>query len=725
MSWTLTIEILEYWHAGTGRGQGAALDATTIRSQSGLPYLPGRTVRGLLRDGATLAESLGRIPAGRTVAMFGDDRVPGCLYFGDAELPGEVERWVRSCGGAESDVAASLFRTIASTAIEPETGTARDRSLRAMEVAVPMTLRSEVRLRVDPVLSPTPVTADDVETALREAARFVRGVGSDRRRGLGRATVSIAARAPSEGSAVAPAATASTLWLEIDLLSDVIQTAAAATEGPHESLDHLRGSTLLGATAAAVYDRLPPDQAFACFIDGGVRFSDAVPVFPGHGPGTPVPASWLVDKRRRPPTGAPLRGEDVWVSLHEFHGDVPELDGLRGGYFTDDGVWWRPDTTYRLKTAIDRERRGAARNAQLFGYEALARGSRWLSSVTFGSRVSPETRALIRSALDGREVLVGRSLGAEYGRVSVRVLAEPPAGRSDPVGARTRVSLALLSDAMLLEPGTGEPTLRPRGEHFGLPGWTLDPAASAVSSRRYSAFHRKRGFHDGERIVISRGSVLTFVAPGGAAPVELESLRASLAHGVGLHRGAGLGSVRVQPWYLESAHPSFAPSPREPAGPASATATATDVPNDLLARWMVAGASHAKAERQVFRQAEEISERLVRDLAAMRAGHTPTPSVTQWKEAAEFAAALTRKGRAREEARRALLEHLTDPQAAARSTPWRQSAPGAREMLAARFVDRCFSARDDGRLPLLCVYHVGRLVARRLQGARRGKEERR
>ena len=50
MSYRLKIDIQSYWHPSTGRGQGSDVDALAHRDKDGIPCLPGRTIKGLLRD---------------------------------------------------------------------------------------------------------------------------------------------------------------------------------------------------------------------------------------------------------------------------------------------------------------------------------------------------------------------------------------------------------------------------------------------------------------------------------------------------------------------------------------------------------------------------------------------------------------------------------------------------------------------------------------------------
>ena len=47
------IEFFSNWHCGSGLAAGADVDALVIKDNNGLPYVPGRTMKGLLRDAAT------------------------------------------------------------------------------------------------------------------------------------------------------------------------------------------------------------------------------------------------------------------------------------------------------------------------------------------------------------------------------------------------------------------------------------------------------------------------------------------------------------------------------------------------------------------------------------------------------------------------------------------------------------------------------------------------
>jgi len=206
---TVRFEIASFWHAGTGRGAGAELDARSHRSASGLPVLPGRTVRGLFREAMETAVSFSVLKpvAGQdlVVACFGSpvvegsgDRVSrmeearfrtreGALVFGSArvgESLAQADAWEAWAGTDEGRARTEhLFRPFASTRLD-EDGVAMDGTLRATELVVPLTLVARVEF-------PREVSGVDWAQALERSARFIRGVGSHRNRGLGRVKVTV------------------------------------------------------------------------------------------------------------------------------------------------------------------------------------------------------------------------------------------------------------------------------------------------------------------------------------------------------------------------------------------------------------------------------------------------------------------------------------------------------------------------------------------------------
>lgn len=204
----LKLDILSYWHPGTGKGGGPNADALVNVGQNGLPMLPGRTVRGLLRAAARAGVAAGVLSLDDELRWFGsrlagdthltaDNRVgrleaarysttEGLLRVETATL-GETEalraQWSRlgqaaKAENAEATAALSVLKRSLSTTKLTDQGIASDETLRTIEIYVPMALYAPLHL---------PGATAATWQALDLVARlFLRGVGSHRHRGLGR-----------------------------------------------------------------------------------------------------------------------------------------------------------------------------------------------------------------------------------------------------------------------------------------------------------------------------------------------------------------------------------------------------------------------------------------------------------------------------------------------------------------------------------------------------------
>lgn len=195
----LTIHFSHYWHAGTGRGSGHHLDAIVNTDADGLPFLPGKTLRGLLRDACQRLErwnSCPEIQEGDTERLFGstafvpdkehprprESTVPGSLFVSDARLPEAVARWLSTEEGR--GLLPGLFREMFSTAMTGD-GVAKDKSLRGMQVVVPLSLTAEV----SPLPGRTP--PPDWERKVAALLPMIRSAGAHRSRGYGRCRLEV------------------------------------------------------------------------------------------------------------------------------------------------------------------------------------------------------------------------------------------------------------------------------------------------------------------------------------------------------------------------------------------------------------------------------------------------------------------------------------------------------------------------------------------------------
>jgi hypothetical protein len=322
--------------------------------------------------------------------------------------------------------------------------------------------------------------------------------------------------------------------LHLTLLEDCVLSERNATEGGHRGLDRIPGQTLLGAAAARLYGKLAAngDDAYTAFHSGRVRFIDGLPS-DGDAIAYPVPLALHKSKS----------GGDDTIA-YNFASDKSELpDGtqpkqMREGYVFPDGHHVEPARNLRMKTAID-PKTGHAAEAQLFGYESLARGQTFIAWVEADDTARHLLKPIV-TALQG-EVLLGRSRSAEYGQVRI----EPADGIAEighgPANGKT-LTLWLLSDLALVDE-LGRPTLQPTPQALGLADSKILWHKTFLRHRRYSPWNAYRHGYDRERLLLTAGGVITLKLTEPPTAEQLERLEA----GIGLYREAGLGRLWIEP----------------------------------------------------------------------------------------------------------------------------------------------------------------------------------
>lgn len=189
MSYQLKIDIQSYWHPGTGSGRGADVDAIVYRDANGLPRLPGKSLKGILRNAFSRWKNLTQTDNAKPSAdqLFGAGADDGDTWFGlirvsDAVLADDICYHLLK----NQELVTGLYRTLHATAIKYETGTAVNKSLRGIEVVIPLTLYATLD-EVPIALHKTP----NWHELIRPSLSLIQAVGAHRSRGLGRAVVTL------------------------------------------------------------------------------------------------------------------------------------------------------------------------------------------------------------------------------------------------------------------------------------------------------------------------------------------------------------------------------------------------------------------------------------------------------------------------------------------------------------------------------------------------------
>lgn len=197
------IEFFSFWHCGSGLAAGADLDERVIRDHDNLPFVPGRTVKGVLRDAAETLHSIseysrheyqlnGAVPN----AAYNPHCIDPKVIFGaggDDEGHGQVgeasfsDACLKERGAIlaeDPNLRKFLYFSIASTAIGDD-GIAKDHSLRKIEVVVPCTLCGSI------FISDSSNSFEEKLEYFRACMSMVKRMGTGRSRGLGRCKIQI------------------------------------------------------------------------------------------------------------------------------------------------------------------------------------------------------------------------------------------------------------------------------------------------------------------------------------------------------------------------------------------------------------------------------------------------------------------------------------------------------------------------------------------------------
>lgn len=186
------------WHCGSGLSAGADMDLLVIKDKNNLPFVPGKTIKGLVREAleelqafdysnVDLSLLLGKASKkedskesldskesqDKTSEKEKPEKSQGCCFFKNAVLDSQLQKVIIA-----HELQEHLYRSVASTSIN-EDGVAEGQSLRKMEVTVPCTLEGEI-LDIP--------TQEDVE-AIWKALKYIKRLGQNRNRGLGRCSI--------------------------------------------------------------------------------------------------------------------------------------------------------------------------------------------------------------------------------------------------------------------------------------------------------------------------------------------------------------------------------------------------------------------------------------------------------------------------------------------------------------------------------------------------------
>lgn len=165
------IEFFSQWHCGSGLSAGADIDLLVIKDKEGMPFIPGKTLKGLIREAVeNLIHYQGQSKDSVEQVFGKEGEASGCAHFSNAQLNDSEYKAI-----VANKAQHFLYQKVTTTSISDNDGIAEDHSLRSLEVVVPCTLHAHI----DNV-------PDDMVETVTEALGLIKRLGHKRTRGLGR-----------------------------------------------------------------------------------------------------------------------------------------------------------------------------------------------------------------------------------------------------------------------------------------------------------------------------------------------------------------------------------------------------------------------------------------------------------------------------------------------------------------------------------------------------------
>lgn len=457
---TITITMESDWHIGTGAGKAKEVDRLVRKDKKGLPIIPGRTLKGILKDSAeVIAGGLGGTWPDWVDHVFGDSPaelwqteegsprspLPGALDIRSAELSPAL----RSALAADQGLIPFLYTTRPGVAVSKE-GVAKDDFLRLEERT-----RGGLTLTARASLEGSEDSINKATALLAAAAAWTVRLGGKRRRGAGKCTIVIegmtsAAAAgvidkdpgsppevvqpessSSAGNGVEPT---STFRLKLRTLSPLCMTSKVEGNVVFSN-DCIPGGMLLGAIGSAMGEKA---AAFWKAVDAGnVRVSFGMPRF-GESRGLPMP--FAIEHRK----GDEKKIRNGFIAVREAY-----WKQARKGYWAKSGeefIWDSPKKSVISHNVIeDQHQRPTSAVGGVFTYHSVDSHTPYECLVTLPSSLAKE--------LEGKTLRIGRSKSVEYGEVQVESVEAYEAGTKD--DSRTEVSMQVVSPLLLRDKRTG------------------------------------------------------------------------------------------------------------------------------------------------------------------------------------------------------------------------------------------------------------------------------
>lgn len=582
---TLRINFESDWHIGTGGGRFGNVDALVARDpQTKLPYVPGKTIKGIWRDAAEqLAAALDAaqnnaaadetwqnyvdLAFGKASSKLSATSTAALLHIDAAHFSASDVTFLQGPAGS------ALTALRPGIKIDAASGTAEANCLRIEErVASGCTLSSHVALGAEGYAAPTQAALLELLTG---AALWVQHLGGNRRRGAGRCVwqltgdavlallksrpPKITPAAPNAGTAETPApapaatpCTSSTQFVRLTLQSKTPVVVPLMVAGNVVVCrDELPGTDLL----SALMPYLAADHGVdlrQLIAQGCVRIS---PGYPAGCQRTPLCLDQLKDGEgpicnllvTADAEPAEATAASIIIAPRKMlRGDFIALD-VDGTNGSSNGSYQRHRVSKSVRnhsTIDDASQRPTEAVGGVYSYEAISVDQQFSVDIALPAGARLTTPASIR---------LGISKNTDYGKLDVCCLSpqESPLAGTDTQFLTLVLCSPLLCLGENLQADASVNGLRYelKRSHVDLENALDWPNAQAfIATTRFDGWLTKLSMPRPSLIALAAGSVIRVpYKTADTAGAQSQALTKIATEGLGARRAEGFGWISVNP----------------------------------------------------------------------------------------------------------------------------------------------------------------------------------
>jgi CRISPR-associated protein Csx10 len=582
----LTVTMLGDWHVGSGTGRPGSIDRLIQRDDFDLPYIPAKTLTGILRDGCELVAwgldegneegewykyleyLFGSQPA-IAQGVVEETPIPAALSLRSAYFPSALKTALKG----QKELISALTFVKSGVAIDSHSGTAKPECLRFEEMA-----RGGNYLEADYQLNSSGLVAEQIyclKALLVAGSSTIERLGGKRRRGAGLCQIKLAdekletaleylnreppALPVPEKSAQQPFSSFNsgnwyTIELQLETQSPLI--VHARTLGNLVStLDYIPGAALLAIIGKQLRGQFDFGSAIA---NNQIIISNATLEVDGQ-QGRSMPFALFQQKQNQQIISNRL-GQPFEVDSEDEN--RPQLKGMRSGYASDKSQANLSKGVTTHNTVDDRVQRPNEAVGGVYSYEAIAPQTKFRAKIHLQETAISSAKALdCLAKLAGTQVEIGRSKKDDYGLVKITKVIPLTEDRPAISITPQELSVWLLSDMLIrnhrLRPSTDPQDLaRELGDKLGV-ALKLKPncLSSLARSRRTDSWQTRWGLPRPSLVGLSAGSCFLFEVTGEISPTKLAELELT---GIGERTPEGYGQLCFNDPLLMTAKPQLA-----------------------------------------------------------------------------------------------------------------------------------------------------------------------